>query len=211
VIGTELSAVDIPTTAWSDVLACENVMDIGIRPLWDSPRLCGPAYPVRCPPGENLMVHAAIYCAPPGSVLVIDGGDVHYAVAGGNVCAVAQRNGIAGFVIDGVIRDLGEIRAMKFPVFARGVRPIPGGKDELGTLGEPVTVGGVHVARGDLVVADEEGVVVVPAAVVEPRLSAATARVTKEQGQSLDEWDAAHRARVSAGLAARGYALPERD
>ena len=74
------------------------------------------------------MLHAAIYRAAPGSVIVVESGDVDHALAGGNVCAVAQRNGIAGFVVDGVIRDLAEIRAMRFPVFARGVIPIPGSK-----------------------------------------------------------------------------------
>src|SRR5882672_9371688 len=97
-----------PTTL-ADVLGRARVMDLGIRPLWArTPRIAGPAYPVRCPPGDNLMVHAAIHRAPPGSIVVVEAGDVDYAVAGGNVCAVAQKNGIAGFVVDGVLRDLAE-------------------------------------------------------------------------------------------------------
>ncbi len=143
-------------------------MDIGIRPLWaDMPRIAGLAYPVRCPPGDNLMLHVAIYRAPPGSVIVVEAGDVDYAVAGGNVCAVAQKNGIAGFVVDGVIRDLAEVRAMRFPVFARGVIPTPGAKKQLGVLDGPVRCGGVDVSPLDVVVADEEGIVVVSAG--EPR------------------------------------------
>jgi hypothetical protein len=105
---------DVPTTTLADVLTRENVMDTGIRALTvtsAAARLAGPAFTVRCPPGDNLMLHAAIYRAEPGSVIVVDtGGDLDYAVAGGNVMAVAQRRGIAGFVIDGVIRDLAEAR-----------------------------------------------------------------------------------------------------
>src|SRR4051794_33978198 len=92
-----------PTTL-ADVLTREQVMDIGIRPLWPGmPRAAGPAYPVRCAPGDNLMLHAAIYRAAPGSIIVVQAGDFDYAVAGGNVCAVAQKRGIAAFVVDGLI------------------------------------------------------------------------------------------------------------
>jgi len=118
----------IPPTTLADVLGREQVMDIGIRPLWTpTPRIAGPAFTVKCPPGDNLMLHAAIYRAAPGSVVVVESGDLDYALAGGNVCAIAQRNGIAAFVLDGLIRDLAEVRDMGFPVFARGVIPIPGG------------------------------------------------------------------------------------
>jgi len=99
------------------------------------------------------MLHAAIYRAAPGSVVVVESGDVDYALAGGNVCAVAQRRGIAGFVADGVIRDLGEVREAAFPVFARGVIPIPGVKKAVLPLNERVTCGGVAVDPGDVVVA----------------------------------------------------------
>ena len=104
------------------------------------------------------MLHAAIYRAPPGSVIVAEAGDLDYALAGGNVCAVAQRNGVAAFVLDGVVRDLVEIRDLKFPVFAKGVVPKPGTKKLLGSLGESVTCGGVRVAPGDMIVGDEEGI-----------------------------------------------------
>src|SRR4051794_36972112 len=151
-----------PTT-FADALTRERVMDISIRPLWQGmPRIAGPAYPVRCEPGDNLMLHAAIYRAAPGSVIVVEAGDVDYAVAGGNVCAVAQKRGIVAFVVDGVIRDLAEARENGFAVFARGVSPIPGTKDAIGVLDGPVRCGGVQVAPGDVVVADEEGIVVVP-------------------------------------------------
>jgi regulator of RNase E activity RraA len=197
--------LDISPTTLADVLGREQVMDIGIRPLWPSmPRLAGPAFTVRCAPGDNLMLHAAIHRAARGSVIVVEAGDVDYAVSGGNVCAVAQRRGVAGFVVDGVIRDIAEVREMGFPVFARGVIPIPGAKDVVAPLNEPVRCGGVNVAAGDHVVADEEGIVVVPAARREQVLGDAQARLAKEAGESIDDWERAHRARIDAILAERG-------
>src|SRR5690348_6710222 len=104
-----------PTTL-ADALTRDHVMDYHIRPLWSGmPRVAGPAYPVRCAPGDNLMLHAAIHRAPAGSIIVVEAGDADYAVAGGNVCAVAQRRGIAAFVVDGLIRDLAEVRENRFP------------------------------------------------------------------------------------------------
>lgn len=194
-------------TVLCDVLTRDRVMDLGIRPLWpDMPRVAGPAYPVRCPPGDNLMLHAAIYRAQPGSILVAQGGDTAYALAGGNVCAVAQKRGIVAFVLDGVIRDVAEARAMRFPVFARGVVPFPGAKDALGVLGGPVRCGGVEVTPGDIVVADEEGIVVVPAARAREVLAGAQAKAVKETTQSLEEWEKAHRARVEEILRQKRFA-----
>ncbi|MET4925151.1 RraA family protein [Streptomyces sp. PSRA5] len=197
---------DIPPTTLADFLGREQVMDIGIRPLWPSmPRIAGPAFTVRCPAGDNLMLHAAIYRAEPGSVIVVQAGDVDYALAGGNVCAVAQRRGIAGFVLDGVIRDLAEVRESGFPVFARGVIPVPGTKAAVGPLNREVRCGGVAVNAGDIVVADEEGIVVTPRARRDEVLSASRAKLAKEAAESLDEWEAAHRARVEKLLAENDF------
>jgi 4-hydroxy-4-methyl-2-oxoglutarate aldolase len=194
-----------PTTL-ADTLTRDRVMDIGIRPLWqEMPRIAGPAYPVRCPAGDHLMLHAAIYRALPGSVIVVEAGDVDYALAGGNVCAVAQKRGIAAFVVDGVIRDLAEARSRRFPVFARGVIPMPGGKDKIGVLNGPVRCGGVEVAPGDIVVADEEGIVVVPKLRLAEVLEAAQTRAKKDAAQTLDEWEAAHRSRIEEILRKKGF------
>ena len=194
-------------TSIADALTRDRVMDIGIRPLWPGmPRVAGPAYTVRCAPGDNLMVHAAIYRAAPGDVIVVEAGDVDYAVAGGNVCAIAQRRGVAAFVVDGVIRDVAEARERGFPVLARGVIPIPGAKDTLGALGGPVRVGGVDVRPGDIVVGDEEGVVVVPVARAAAVLEAARARADKDAATSLDAWEKAHRARIEETLRQKGFA-----
>lgn len=197
---------DVPTTTLADLLGRGQVMGLGIRPLWGpAPRVAGPAYTVACPPGDNLMLHAAIHRAPAGSVVVVESGDLEYALAGGNVCAVAQRRGIAAFVADGVIRDLAEVREMGFPVFARGVVPIPGAKSAVRPLNARVRCRGVAVDAGDVVVADEEGVVVVPAARQEEILAAARARLGKEAAESLDAWEVAHRARIDKILAEGGF------
>ncbi|MER5741886.1 RraA family protein [Streptomyces sp. NPDC002225] len=196
----------ISPTTLADLLGRGQVMDIGIRPLWTpSPRVAGPAFTVRCPPGDNLMLHAAIHRAEPGSVIVVESGDVDFALAGGNVCAVAQRRGIAAFVADGVIRDLAEVRAMGFPVFARGVIPIPGTKKAVEPLNHPVRCGGVDVAAGDIVVADEEGVVVVPRSGAGQVLLDARAKAAKEAAESLDDWETAHRTRIDAILRGAGF------
>jgi regulator of RNase E activity RraA len=203
--GEELT--DVPTTTLADLLGRARVMDARIRPLWDgAPRVAGPAFTVRCPPGDNLMVHAAVHRAPSGSIVVVEAGDVDYAVAGGNVLAVARRRGILAFVVDGVIRDLAEARELRFPVFARGVIPVPGGKDVVEPLNVPITCGGVAISAGDVVVADEEGVVVVPAELRGRIFTQARAALAAEAAVSLDEWEQAHRARIDALLADRGFA-----
>ena len=181
-------------------------MNIAIRPLWPGmPRVAGPAYTVYCPPGDNLMLHAAIYRARPGSVIVVQAGDADHALAGGNVCAVAQKLGIVAFVLDGVIRDVAEVRAKCFPVFARGVIPIPGGKQLIGTLNGQIKCGGVEVAPEDVVVADEEGIVVVERQRLETTLKAAQARAAKDASQTLDVWEAAHRAKIEEILRSKGF------
>ena len=204
--GAAAAFAEIPVTTLADVLGREQVMGTGIRPLWSPvPRVAGPAFTVRCPPGDNLMLHAAIHRAERGAVIVVESGDLDYALAGGNVCAVAQRRGVAAFVADGLIRDLREVREMGFPVFARGVVPIPGAKSAARPLNRAVRCGGVRVAAGDVVVADEEGVVAVPAGHRRKVLEDARAKLTKEAAETLDAWEAAHRARIDMILDENGF------
>ncbi|KPL84917.1 RraA family protein [Herpetosiphon geysericola] len=193
-----------PTTL-ADTLSRNQIMDLGIRPLWHGmPRVAGPAYTVQCSAGDNLMLHAAIYRAAPGSIIVVDGVDVEYAVAGGNVCTVAQERGIKAFIIDGVIRDLAEIRERQFPVFAHGVVPIPGIKALAHPLNQPINCGGVQVRAGDIVVADEEGIVVIPLEQAATILSKAQARAAKDATESLATWEQAHRAKIDELLRQQG-------
>ncbi len=193
-------------TAIADFLDLESVMRHSIRPLWpDMPRIAGPAFTVRTARHDNLMLHAAIYRAEPGDVIVVEAGDDEMAVAGGNVCAVAQRRGVAGFVVDGVVRDVAEARANGFPLFARGISPIPGGKDGPGEINGAITCAGVRVNPGDVVVGDGEGIVVVPRLRADELLAQAGAKAANDAAESLDEWERKHRARVESTLKARGY------
>jgi 4-hydroxy-4-methyl-2-oxoglutarate aldolase len=195
-----------PTTYADAGLGREQFMDMGIREMWPRiPRIAGPAYTVSCPPGDNLMLHTAIYRAEPGAVIVVQAGDTRYAMAGGNVCATAQQRGIAGFVIDGVIRDVAEVREAQFPVFARGLSPVPGKKQALGTLNQPITCGGVVVHPGDMVIADEEGIAVVPMAQREEIWALAQQRADKDEASTLADWQANHRAKVDGLLQKLGY------
>ncbi len=196
-----------PTTL-ADFLDRSRVMHSLIRPQWPGmPRIAGPAYPVKCAPGDHLMLHAAIYRAPRGSIVVVEAADADFALAGGNVCAVAQKNGIGAFVLDGAIRDVAEVRALGFPVFARGVIPIAAAKERIGTLNEAVSCGGVLVAPQDVVVADEEGIVVVPAARRCEVLEAAQRRAAAEAALTLEAWEDNHRRRIFEILARKGFSV----
>ncbi len=180
-------------TLLADTLSHGQIMSIGIRPIWQPiPRIAGPAYTVYCNGNDNSMVHAAIYKAKPGDVIVVETTNNNFAVAGGNVCAVAKERGIAGFVIDGVIRDLLEIRCSAFPVFSRGVYPKPGVKKGEGELEMPIWCGGVAVNMGDIVVADEEGIVVVPKSRQNEIFQEAMFSEKIELDQSLDAWRQKH-------------------
>jgi 4-hydroxy-4-methyl-2-oxoglutarate aldolase len=197
--------VAISPCTFAEVVTRDRVMDPAIRPLWQPmPRLAGPAYPVACPAGDNLMLHVAIHRAPAGSVIVCAAGDSNWAMAGGNVCAYAQQRGIAGFVVDGVVRDIAETRRNKFPVFGRGVIPIPGVRKTAGLIDVPVVCGGVTVAPGDVVIADEEGIVVLPKAHAADMLAKARARAKKEEETTLEQWVKNHKERIDEAVKTLG-------
>ena len=199
----------ISPTAYADGLGREQFMDIGIRELWPQiPRIAGSAYTVQCVPGDNLMLHAAIYRAAPGDIIVVEAGNSDYAMSGGNVCAIAQKRGIAGFVIDGAIRDIAEVREAKFPVFARGCAPKPGEKAQLGELQKPILCGGVNVFPGDIVIADEEGIAVVPHQDAEAVWKIAKARTEIDAAQTLEAWESAHHAKIERLLSEKGFVEP---
>jgi 4-hydroxy-4-methyl-2-oxoglutarate aldolase len=195
----------ISPCTFAEVVTRDRVMDPAIRPLWQPmPRLAGPAYPVACPAGDNLMLHVAIHRAPAGSVIVCAAGDSNWAMAGGNVCAYAKQRGIAGFVVDGVIRDIAETRKNAFPVFGRGVIPIPGIRKTPGLIDVAVVCGGVTVAPGDVVIADEEGIVVLPKAQAADMLAKAQARAKKEEETTLEQWVKNHKERIDEAVKTLG-------
>jgi 4-hydroxy-4-methyl-2-oxoglutarate aldolase len=158
-------------------------MDAAIKPLDPQTKLVGEAYTVKCQPGDNLAIHKAICEAPRGSVLVVQTQGYDQCGYMGDIMALAcQIRGIAGLVIDGGVRDLADIKALGFPVFARTVNAGGAIKDSLGQTACPVVCGGVLVNSGDLVVGDCDGVVVVPRAQIEKVLPAAEAIAAKEPG-----------------------------
>ncbi len=152
------------------------------RAAWSGARVAAPAFPVRCTPGDNLAVHVAVTCAPTGSVLVVDVGDVPERGYWGEVLTTAAKSrGLRGLVIDGGVRDVAALRELAFPVFSAMVALPGAAKVAAGRVGFPVRVGGAPVALGDWVVGDEDGVVVVPGAVVDEVVEAGRVRAAKEQ------------------------------
>jgi regulator of RNase E activity RraA len=153
------------TPAISDLMNRLYAMEIGIQTLTEPTLgLVGPACTVKTYPGDNLMVHKSLDIAEPGDVIVVDtNGSSMGAVLGDLVSTKARHRGVAGFVVDGLIRDLAGIRALgDFPVFARGVTPIGPLHRGPGEINYPISAGGIVVNPGDLIVGDLNGVVVVP-------------------------------------------------
>lgn len=137
-----------------------------IKPLHPSMHLEAPAFPVKAPPGDNLWLQRAVYAASPGDVLVVDtGGGLEFGYWGEILAEAAIARGLAGLIIHGGVRDSARLIEMGWPVFAERVCIRGTGKDPHGDgeLGEPVLIGEQAVRRGDLIVADADGVVVVPA------------------------------------------------
>lgn len=161
----DLERLSYPLGNYCDADARVKAMDHGIRPLADTMRASGPAFTVSSPPGQNLAIHRAIAAASPGDVLVVAmSGDCRFGPFGEILALACQRRGIAGIVLDSTVRDGNDIEALGFPVFCRGLAPSGTRKEVPGDLGAAVECAGVRVEPGDVVVADRDGVVVVPAA-----------------------------------------------
>jgi regulator of RNase E activity RraA len=133
-----------------------------IAALDPSMKLAGPAFTVEVRPGDNLMIHAAMALAKPGDILVIDGkGDQSCALMGAIMVNACRQLRLGGIVMDGAMRDSLELRTLGFPVFCAGTNPNGPTKFVPGRINWPVSVGGIAVSPGDLVVADADGVVFV--------------------------------------------------
>jgi 4-hydroxy-4-methyl-2-oxoglutarate aldolase len=154
-----------------------------IGPAFAGARLAGPAFPVASPPGDNLWIHRAVYAAEPGDVLVVDvGGGTEFGYWGEILSTAALARGLAGLVISVGVRDRDALADLGLPVFATGLCIRGTGKDfdAVGSLGERVRIGEVFIERGDLVVGDADGVVVIPRADAEAVVKAGAERDAKE-------------------------------
>jgi 4-hydroxy-4-methyl-2-oxoglutarate aldolase len=158
------------------------VVDVPLVQVVPGSRAAGPARTVRCGRGDNLMVHAAVAEALPGEVLVLTMPEpAPVALVGELLATQAQGRGVAALLVDAAVRDVEELRELGLPIWARYVRVRGAEKSAVGTIGEPVEVGGATIRQGDVVVLDEDGVVVVAQERVEEVLVAARERAERER------------------------------
>ncbi len=147
----------------ADCMSRLGAMDSGIKPMWPSPRVVGAALTVWCHTGDNLMVHKALSLAAPGDILVMNTqGNVVNAGFGELLATSAVKIGVRAAIVDGVVRDADGLQALGLPVYARGLGPNGCNKDGPGEVGAIIACGGVAVRPGDVIVADRDGVAVVP-------------------------------------------------
>lgn len=182
---------DIPTSWIGDAMG-RNVGTMGLnRYHGDIGRIaCGPALTVRVRPGDNLMLHKAMELAEPGHIIVVDGGgDTTQALIGGNMMTTALLKQIGGFVIDGAIRDLVDWAEADMPIWARAHTHRGPFKDGPGEINVPVSVGGMAVMPGDMIVGDADSVVAIPVADLDtlwPRIEAQKAKEAKLRGANAN-------------------------
>jgi RraA family protein len=171
----------IPVANISDCMARMTAGGPRLRPLHAAGRLAGPALTVKTRPGDNLMIHKAIDMAQPGDVIVVDGGgDLTTALIGEIMVSYAGKRGVAGFVINGAVRDIDFIHAGAMPVYAAGVTHRGPYKDGPGEINAPIAIDGMVIHAGDLILGDADGVLCVPYDDLDAVLEAATAKVAAE-------------------------------
>lgn len=167
--------VALDTTLLSDALGGSATAATALTPLSSRGRLVGQARTAFCP-GSVLPAIGTITLARPGEVLVIGGGGESFASLGGIMARDAARQKLAGLVIDGLVRDIAELRSMPFPIFCRGATPHGAGADPSGVIDGPVSLGGAWVNPGDVIVGDDDGIVVIALDAVDDIIAKATAK-----------------------------------
>jgi regulator of RNase E activity RraA len=155
-------ASQYPSSILADVAGRRGALSGRLAPLSPTMKFAGPALTVEVRPGDNLMIHAAMAMAKPGDVIIVDGkGDLSSALMGEIMCQQCVALGVAAVVIDGAVRDSVAIRELGLPMYAAGLNPNGPTKFVPGRLNHPISIGGVSVNPGDLLVGDADGVTVI--------------------------------------------------
>lgn len=153
-----------------------------MRPILPDTAIVGQAVTAYCPPGDNMMMHCALNFSQPGDVLVISNGGVENgAVWGENATIYARKKGLAGVVADAPVRDLAGLRERGLPVWSSIVSVSTPAKSKIGNLNTPIQCGGIIVNPGDIVMADADGVLVLPIEIALPAAERARARVENDK------------------------------
>lgn len=161
----------------------QGLLSRELRPIIEGAKLCGPAVTVTCPTGDNLMVHAAIEVCKPGDILVINTiGESRAGMVGELIVTALMKRGVKGIITEAGIRDVAQLRELGFPVWTRSIYSQGNTKSRGGWVNAPAVCGGMLVNPGDLILADDDGVVVINKSDLETTLSASKQRGLKEVG-----------------------------
>jgi 4-hydroxy-4-methyl-2-oxoglutarate aldolase len=155
-------------------------LDPAIRAIVPGLAVAGPAFCAICERGDNLALHRAVAEASAGEIIVVSGHGEACGYLGDILAEAAICRGIAGIVVDGSVRDASELRKMRFPVWAGGLAIRGATKTHPGLIGTVIQCGGVQIAPGDLIVADDDGVCAVPRANVAAVMDATKDRLARE-------------------------------
>jgi RraA family protein len=171
----------LPVANVSDCMSRMVAAGPTLRPYHGKGYLAGAALTVKTRPGDNLMIHKALSMSVPGDVIVVDaGGDLTNALIGEIMVAYAIKRGVAGFVMHGAIRDVDAIGAGTFPVYASGVTHRGPYKDGPGEINVPISLGGMVIEPGDLILGDADGLLCVPIDQTDAVLKATQAKSAAE-------------------------------
>jgi regulator of RNase E activity RraA len=166
----------------ADSMSRLGAMDTGIKPIWPSPRIIGAALTVWCHAGDNLMLHKAISMAAPGDIVLMNTqGNITNSGFGELVATSAVKIGVRGVIVDGTVRDAEALQALALPVYARWLCANGCNKDGPGEVGAIISCGGVAVRPGDIIIADRDGVAVVPLEDAVEVAKLAAAQVEREE------------------------------
>lgn len=176
----ELSKFDVSTVY--EAQGRIGIMNHEIKPILQGAAICGPAVTVTCFAGDNLMIHAAVEVCQPGDVLVITTiGQSVFGMIGELIVNALIKRGVIGVVIDAGIRDVAQIRQLGFPVWTRAIHSQGTTKNKGGWVNAPAICGGTQVDPGDIIMADDDGVVVVRKGDVTFALESSQRRGLKEE------------------------------